>query len=137
MAGAVRKCLRCCNGSLPRVASIQLHGIVSVLDATPLSDLRWSLLCVAIMKPVYPTIEPLAQPRTHGLLVKAGSPPGWEDHWVRDIPLVGPYLNLIVEISNYTTKLEDVADLVAEDLESDGPEWVGKRVGMKERRKGM
>jgi hypothetical protein len=50
-------------------------------------------------------------------------------------PLVGAYLNLVMEVLEYTTDLEDVADFLAEDLESKSADWVGRKVGMKQREK--
>ena len=88
------------------------------------------------MKPGSPTIELLREPHSHSLLLKAGSPPAWDDHWVRKLPLLGVYLNLVIGVSNYTTQQEDVADMIAEDLECGDQEWLGKKVGMKHKRKG-
>jgi hypothetical protein len=90
-----------------------------------------------MMKPAVPGIELLAAPRKHRLVLKADEPPGWVDHWVRSVPLVGRYLNLLMVVPQYTTELEDVADFLAEDLESKSMDWVGKKVGMKQREKGQ
>lgn len=87
------------------------------------------------MRPASSTIEKLDTTRKHQLLISASAPPAWEDHWVRNIPVIGPYLNLIIAISTYTTELEDVADFLAEELESGSLEWVGTKVGMKQRQK--
>ena len=123
--------------SLPRPAWIQHQGTADVIEAIPLSSLSWSLICVAMMYPASPVVEirPLNTPRAHKLLLAAGSPPGWEDHWVRNVPLVGVYMNLLISVASHTTELEDVADFVAEDLESGSDEWVGKRVGIKQKQK--
>jgi hypothetical protein len=40
-------------------------------------------------------------------------------------------------IPQYATELENVADFLAEDLESGSMEWVGRKVGMKQREKGV
>jgi hypothetical protein len=78
----------------------------------------------------------LDTPNHHNLLLKATSPPAWEDSWVRRIPFIGMFLNfLVVVLGQYNTKYEDVADFLAEDLESGSKEWVGMRVGMKDKEK--
>lgn len=122
--------------SLPKIASEQHQGTLNVLEAEPTTKLAWSLQCVAIMRPAHPTIELLASPRNHNLIVGHTSPPGWKDHWVRNVPVVGPYLNLLYEIMYYTTSLEDVADFIAADLESGSQDWIGKKVGAKEKIRG-
>jgi len=118
---------------LPSVASEQHRGTSVVVEAVPLFTLQWSMLCVAVMKPATHAIEPLATPRKHKLLVGAGTPPGWVDSWVKGMPLVGVYLNLVIGVARSTTELEDVADFMAEDLESGSGEWMGKKVGIKQR----
>lgn len=103
------------------------------MKAVPTADLRWTLLCVAIMTPRSKAIEILEQPNGHRLSVAARSPPAWRDSWVRIVPLIGVYLNLVPVIRSYTTKLEDVADLIAGSLAHDGGSaYVGELVGMKE-----
>lgn len=69
--------------------------------------------------------------------MKADEPPGWVDSWVKNIPFVGDYLNLLVVIPQYTTELEDVADFLSEDMENGNTEWVGRKVGMKQKEKGV
>ena len=49
---------------------------------------------------------------------------------------MGIYLNFVIGLAKHTTQLEDVADMLAEDLELGSKEWVGKKVGIKERKKG-
>ena len=49
---------------------------------------------------------------------------------------MGVYLNLILGVSRFTTELEDAADLVAEDLESESQRCVGEKVRIKRREKG-
>ncbi|KAK5130291.1 hypothetical protein LTR08_002251 [Meristemomyces frigidus] len=105
----------------------------AVLKAVPTADLAWTLLCVAFMVADSKAIELLEHPRGHGLRVAARSPPDWEDSWVRVVPLVGVYLNLIPVLRSYATKLEDTADLIAESLtKKEDRSYVGELVGMKE-----
>lgn len=52
------------------------------------------------------------------------------------IPFMGVFLNLwVVLFKQYTTRYEDVADFLAEDLESGSQKWIGMRVGMKDKQK--
>jgi len=108
----------------------QTERIVKSIDT---KDLVWSLLCVAIMTPESKAVVLLEQPRGHRLVVSTRSPPAWQDHWVRGIPIVGVYLNLLAGLSSYTTYLEDVADLIAEDLtRGTSSDYVGEFVGFKD-----
>ena len=80
--------------------------------------------------------ELLDIPSRHNLLLKANSPPAWEDTWLKWIPFIGMFLNfLVVVLWQYNTKYEDVADFLARDLVTESGEWVGMRVGMKDREK--
>lgn len=95
------------------------------------------------MRPAIPAIpiSVLPSTRPHKLLIGANSPPGWTDTWVRSIPVIGLYINQVLQIPNHTTELEDVADFLADDLqvnpfgEGEGQHWSGKRVGIKARAK--
>ncbi|KAK4542053.1 hypothetical protein LTR36_007084 [Oleoguttula mirabilis] len=105
----------------------------AVMKAIPTTDLRWTLLCVAMMAPDSKDIKLWEEPRGHTLSVAARSPPDWQDSWVRSVPLIGIYLNLVPVIRSYTTKLEDVADLIAGSLAEDARDaQVGELIGMKE-----
>ncbi|RFU35664.1 hypothetical protein B7463_g701, partial [Scytalidium lignicola] len=121
---------------IPRLAGAQHRATFEVLESISSDDLKWSLLCVSIMKPESPQIKPLSSPRNHNLLIGTDMPPGWQDHWVRYIPFIGAILNLGVEvIRGYKAYYEDVADFMAEDLESESMPLVGQRVGYKDKRK--
>ncbi|KAK5737486.1 hypothetical protein LTR17_006714 [Elasticomyces elasticus] len=104
----------------------------AVLKAIPTTALQWSLLCVAFMKPASTSIDVLEQPRGNGLAIATGTPPAWRDGWVKYIPFIGRYLNIIGPILSYTTKLEDVADLIAADLASSETKLIGELVAMKD-----
>ena len=104
-----------------------------VMQAISTTDLQWSLLCVGWMRPKSGNIELLPAPRPHSLVTAARSPPEWRDSWVRSVPFIGLYLNIVPALFSYTTKLEDVADLLAEDFEKGSKSaFVGELVGMKE-----
>jgi putative NADH-flavin reductase len=118
---------------LPRLASAHHRPTEEVLKAIPTSDLDWSLLCVAIMTPTSDLVDVLEQPRGNGLVVSKGELAAYQPHWVTRVPVVGKYLDVFAQIFAYTTKLEDVADLIANDLAQKGrSEYVGELVGMKD-----
>lgn len=76
----------------------------------------------------------LEAPRTHNLVLKAGSPPAWKSNWLAKIPFVGHYLYLwLVGVWTYTTEYEGIADFLAEDLEQGSEEWLGQKVAFKKR----
>lgn len=109
-----------------------------IVESIPLTDLRWSLICVSAMYPLDPKqglFEPLETPRNHNLLLKASSPPAWEGSWAEKIPFIGRYLEFWVCLLSYWTIYEDVADFLAEDMGIGSEEWIGLRVGMKDKRK--
>jgi hypothetical protein len=124
---------------MPRIITNQHEATRNIVEAVPLSDLCWSLLAIAMMHPSNPKqglFEPLDAPKHHDLLVKATSPPSWEKTWLGSVPVIGPYLNVYyVGAVLYRTKYEAVADFLAEDLETVSEEWIGKKVGLKEKRK--
>ena len=92
-----------------------------------------------MMKPASPNqgaFELLDAPNHHNLALKATAPPAWENTWVMMIPFIGVFLNLwVVLLGQYTTGYEDVADFLAEDLDSGSQKWIGMRVGMKDKEK--
>lgn len=107
-----------------------------VMSGLSTNDIEWSLLCVAMMVPASEKIELLEGPRGNNLAVGTKAPPEWQDHWVRWIPLIGPYLNLVPAIMSLQTVLEDVADMIAEDFEKGSDsKFIGALVGMKDRSK--
>ena len=91
------------------------------------------------MRPLDPeqmVFEPLDAPRPHNLLLGATSMPAWVDSWWNIIPFIGKYINnCVVLLSQYATKYEAAADFLAEDLEKGSEEFIGLRVGMKEKPK--
>ena len=104
-----------------------------VIASIPTSEIRWSLLCVGRMYSSNPSrglIEPLQAPHHHDLFVQTEVVPGWQHSWVEGIPFIGVGLWFMgSQIWRYTTPYEDVADLLARDLEGGSEDWVGKKVG--------
>lgn len=124
--------------SMPKTGTNQHTGTRDIVEAIPLSELKWSLYGSAWMysdrKPG--PFELLDTPIPHDLLVKATSPPGWVKTWVERIPFIGVYLApFYMVMVHYRTKYEAVADFFAEDLEKEDSEWIGKKVGVKEKSK--
>lgn len=104
-----------------------------VIRAIPTTELEWTLLCVAFMTPESKEIALLQAPKQHNLILQTWNPPEWQDSWLRYVPFIGLYLNMFVNISPYTTRLENVADMIAEDFaKTESSEFVGALVGMKE-----
>jgi hypothetical protein len=75
--------------------------------------------------------SPNTTPRP-ALIASAGTPPLWQDSWLRHIPLIGKTLVSAMNAGRYQTTLEANAEFIARDLESGGgdSEWVGKAVGV-------
>lgn len=122
--------------SLPRIPYDQHQGTLDVLKPIQQSSLRWSIMCIAFMYPVYPAIEPLESPRTHSLISAKGMLAGWADlPWTTRIPLIGWIITMVLLVSRYTTNLEDVADFIAEDLKLGSEEFIVERVGIKQKTK--
>ncbi|KAK9320212.1 hypothetical protein V1517DRAFT_375825 [Lipomyces orientalis] len=101
----------------------------ALLKAIPTDVIRWSILCPSVMNPRSSEfVVPVKG--TKKLIMSATIPPHWKDSWMRRIPLVGPFLVLGKNVSQYTTDLEDNAEVIANDLENGDDEWVGKKVGV-------
>ncbi|KAE9365979.1 hypothetical protein N431DRAFT_472553 [Stipitochalara longipes BDJ] len=122
---------------MPRFASNQHQATRDVVEAIPIQDLKWLLLAVAQMSPAnrkQGLFEPLDAPQYHDLLLEATSSPGWEKTWLSSIPLIGLFLHAVYcGLVPFRTKYEDVADFLAEDLEKGDSQWIGRKVGMKEK----
>jgi len=90
------------------------------------------------MTPKYDTPQfppPADCSASKNLVVKADAPPAWSDKF-RRVPLIGYYLNAMVQGQNYFAVLENCVDLMAADLEKGmNSEFIGKRVGVKEKSK--
>jgi hypothetical protein len=99
--------------------------------------LAWSLFCASEMTPKYdtPQFPPSADTSASNLVAKADTPPAWTEKY-RRVPLIGNYLNVIAQGQDYFCILENCADFIAADLEKGlQSEWIGKRVGAKEKSK--
>lgn len=117
---------------LPAWASEHHRGTEEVMKGISLEKLQWSVLCVALMFKESPgKVELWSKPRPKDLLVSAKEPPGWQNHWIQNLPIIGTYINIVPVVNSYTTKYEDVADIIADDLESGSSAYIGEFVGYK------
>jgi len=110
------------------------YNLVKSLSADALA---WSLFCANDMSPKYeaPQFPPSADVSASNLVAKADTPPAWVEKY-RTIPLIGNYLNIMAQIQSYSAVLENCVDFMAADLEKGlKSEWIGKRVGVKEKSK--
>ena len=93
-------------------------------------ELAWSLFCASQMSARSETTS--SSPKTgNNLIAKADAPPAYSQSllWV---PLIGTYLNIMMQAQSYSSYLEDLADFIAEDLTKGArSEFVGHRVGVK------
>lgn len=112
---------------LPGWLTAHHRGTEEVVKRIPLTELRWSVLCVGMMTSESARMVresgasvPVGlwdKPRAGPLLVKVGEPPGWESSWPAELPIVGRYLDVVSGIGKHTAEYEDVAAFIAEDLE--------------------
>lgn len=103
----------------------------------PTDILAWSLFCANDMSPKYktPQFPPPADVSASNLVAKADAPPAWSEKF-RSVPLIGNYLNVMVQAQSYFAVLENCVDFIAADLEKGlESEWIGKRVAVKEKSK--
>lgn len=99
--------------------------------------LAWSLFCASNMVPKHPTPQflPTTDASGNNLVVNADHPPALAETYL-SVPLIGGYLNLLTQATDYYTTLEDCVDFMAADLEKGlESQWIGKRVGAKEKPK--
>ncbi|ESZ98829.1 hypothetical protein SBOR_0798 [Sclerotinia borealis F-4128] len=124
---------------MPKRLSEQHRATCDVVESMPSSKVQWSLLCVAFMVPAdakQQCVELLDAPQHHNLLLSAGAPPAFDNTWLAYILWVELWIDFWFSVLwSYSTKYEDVADFLAEDLEYGHEQWVGKKVGMKDRKK--
>jgi hypothetical protein len=113
------------------------HKNLAVIRKTAEEDIAWSLFCASDLKPkhaeiVFPVPDDCS---SSNVVAKADSPPEWRNtlNW---LPLIGPYLNIMVQAAGYNNTLEDPLDFIASDLEKAlQSEFVGKRVAFKMKQK--
>lgn len=86
------------------------------------------------MVPEFPNITFPPFIPSEALVASAGTPPRWQDSWLKHIPLIGRTIVSGMNAGRYKTTLEQNAELIARDLEvGEGggeSEWVGEAVGV-------
>jgi hypothetical protein len=88
------------------------------------------MLCPSNMSPESSEIS-VSTKLQHGKLVaSAGTPPKWNDSWIKHIPLLGKTYLCATNAARYDTTLEQAGDFIASDLESLESPWVGTTVGI-------
>lgn len=108
-----------------------------LIKSQPADILAWSLFCASDISPKYdtPQFPPPADASASNLVAKADAPPAWLGKY-RRVPLIGNYLNVMTQAQSYYSVLENCVDFIAADLEEGlKSEWIGKRVGVKEKSK--
>jgi hypothetical protein len=108
-----------------------------LIKSHPADILAWSLFCANNIPPKNdtPQFPPPADASASNLVVKADAPPAWVETY-RSVPLIGNYLNIMAQAQSYSAVLENCVDFIAADLEKRlESEWIGKRVGVKEKSK--
>ena len=108
-----------------------------IIRTAPSSQILWSLFCANNLPPLSETVDyaPRAGSGAKKLVAATDAPPSWSKtlQWV---PLIGTYLNILIQAQQYFTPLEYVADFIAQDLNAGlKSEFAGKRVGLKVRSK--
>lgn len=79
---------------------------------------------------------PRAGAGADSLVAAVDFPPAWSQK-LRWIPLIGTYLNIMMQAQDYFTPLEDCVDFIARDVFAGlGSSLVGHRVAVKVKSKG-
>jgi hypothetical protein len=108
-----------------------------LIKSHPADILAWSLFCASDISPKYdtPQFPAPADVSASNLMAKADAPPAWVEKY-RSVPLIGNYLNIMAQAQSCYAVLENCVDFMAADLEKGfESEWIGKRLGVKEKSK--
>lgn len=108
---------------------------LQLLKELPPNTVDWSMLCPQVMTPESPHVSLPGTSPKEKLIASAGTPPRWNDSWVRHIPFIGKIIVIGMNSSRYETTLEQNADFIARDLSDADSEWKGKAVGVISRSK--
>jgi len=90
----------------------------------------WSMLCPNWMVPDHQDVQLPGTAPKDTLKAKAGTPPQWNDSWMRHIPFIGKTIVSGMNASRYKTTLEQNAEFIASDLGNAESEWKGQAVGV-------
>ena len=120
---------------LPAGAPMHHRDTEVAIKQVSLDDVEWTLLCVAWMRPESSTIDLLPAPHGNNLVLQVDTLPLWEGTRIGVVPWLGGAVDLFWNMSTYTTQLEDVADLVAENMAKEEGAYAGQIIGMIDRKK--
>lgn len=101
------------------------------------ADIAWSLFCASGMtfKHKDALIPAPDDCSADNVIAKADSPPEWKNN-LKWIPLIGTFLNILLQAGDYATSVEDPMHFIAADFKKGlKSEFVGKRVAFKSRKK--
>lgn len=101
-----------------------------LLQSLPPNTVDWSMLCPVDMTPESSDFSVPTRSSQPRLIGNAGTPPSWQDSWMKHIPLIGKTLVSAMNISRYVTTLEQNADFIASDLETYESRWSMSTVGI-------
>lgn len=107
-----------------------------LIKSHPSEKIAWSLFCATNMTPQYDTPQfPPPADASSNLVAKVDAPPAWHQKY-RAVPLIGNYLNIMMQMQSYFAVLENCVDFIAADLEKGlRSELIGRRVAVKEKSK--
>jgi hypothetical protein len=80
------------------------------------------------MVPEFSSVSVPARSARGELIAGADFPPSWSPSFLKALPLLGPFLECMMNFNRYETTLEQNAELIAADLETTDSPWSGKRV---------
>ncbi|KAF2093395.1 NAD(P)-binding protein [Rhizodiscina lignyota] len=103
---------------------------IRLLKSLPSNTVDWSMLCPSTMTPESSDLSVPTKASQGKLIATAGTPPLWQDSWLKFVPLIGKILVAAMNASRYETTLEQSAEFIASDLESYESRWIGMRVGV-------
>jgi hypothetical protein len=103
---------------------------MALLRALPPNTVDWSMLCPSNMTPESSDFSVPTRSAHARLTASAGTPPLWQDSWLKHIPLIGKSLVTAMNAGRYDTTLEQCADFMADDLETLESPYIGAAVGI-------
>ena len=101
-----------------------------LLKSLPPDTVDWSMLCPSTLTPESSDLNVPTKASQKKLIANAVTPPLWQDSWIKFIPLIGKTLVAAMNAGRYETTLEQIAEFIANDLESHESRWIGTTVGV-------
>jgi len=101
-----------------------------LLKSLPPNTVDWSMLCPSTLIPESSTLDVPTKTSQGKLIANAATPPLWQDSWIRFIPLIGKTLVATMNAGRYDTTLEQIAEFIASDFDSNESRWIGTTVGV-------